>query len=596
MHTFSDGQMRINKPLSKRTGEISCIGAKMGSRRSAKSTQTRIFPKTPSGINGLDEILEGGLPQGRPTLVCGNAGCGKTLMAMEFLVRGATEYNEPGIFMSFEESEKDLIQNVALLGFDVQQLIDEKKILIDFVYFEKNEIEETGEYDLEPLFIRLGNAIDTIGAKRVALDTIESLFSGLSNETILRAELRRLFRWLKNRGVTSIITGESGADKTLTRHGLEEYVSDCVIFLDHRIVDQISTRRMRVVKYRGSVHGTNEYPFLIDEQGITVFPVTSLKLDHPVSNERLPTGMERLDAMLEGKGYYKGSSILVSGNPGTGKTSIAASFADATCRKGQKCMYFAFEESPNQIIRNMQSIGVNLQPWVDKGLLRFHASRPSLFGLEAHLALMFKMIRDFQPDVVVVDPISSLITISDQANVRSMFTRLIDSLKGQQKTSLMTALTHGSNTEETEVGISSIMDTWILLQDIESNGERNRGLYVLKSRGMAHSNQIREFLITDRGLSLTDPYVGTAGVKTGSARYIQESLDLADAKKREDEIARQKLKLETRRKMIEAQIAALQAEYDMEKDEFDRFDEQEQQLNRTRKTEQNHLGSLRGAK
>ncbi len=572
------------------------MGATMGSQRSATSTRNRIFPKTPSGINGLDEILEGGLPQGRPTLVCGNAGCGKTLLAMEFLVRGATQYHEPGIFMSFEESAEDLIQNVASLGFDVQKLIDEKKIFIDFVYFEKNEIEETGEYDLEPLFIRLGNAIDTIGAKRVALDTIESLFSGLSNETILRAELRRLFRWLKNRGVTSIITGESGSGSSLTRHGLEEYVSDCVIFLDHRIIDQISTRRMRVVKYRGSVHGTNEYPFLIDDKGITVFPITSLKLDHPVSAERLSTGIERLDAMLEGKGYYKGSSILISGNPGTGKTSIAASFAEATCRKGQKCMYFAFEESPNQIIRNMKSIGVDLQPWVDKGSLHFHASRPSLFGLESHLAMMFKMIRDFQPDVVVVDPISSLVMISDQANVRSMFTRLIDSLKGLQKTSLMTALTHGSSTEETEVGISSIMDTWILLKDIEANGERNRGLYVLKSRGMAHSNQIREFLITDQGLTLTEPYVGIAGVKTGSARYIQESLDLADAKKREGEMARQKLKLETRRKMIEAQIAALQAEYDMEKDEFDRFDEQEQQLNNSRKTEQNHLGSLRGAK
>jgi circadian clock protein KaiC len=568
----------------------------MGSRRSAKSTKNQIFPKTPSGINGLDEILEGGLPQGRPTLVCGNAGCGKTLMAMEFLVRGATEFNEPGVFMSFEESANDLIQNVASLGLDVQDLIDKKKIFIDFVYFEKNEIDETGEYDLEPLFIRLGNAIDTIGAKRVALDTIESLFSGLSNETILRAELRRLFRWLKNRGVTSIITGESGGKDSLTRHGLEEYVSDCVIFLDHRITDQISTRRMRVVKYRGSTHGTNEYPFLIDDKGITVFPITSLKLDHPVSAERLSTGINRLDAMLEGKGFYKGSSVLVSGNPGTGKTSVAASFADATCQSGKRCLYFAFEESPHQIIRNMQSIGIDLDSWVKKGLLHFHASRPSLFGLESHLASMIKTIRDFQPEVVVVDPISSLIMISEKANVRSMFTRLIDSLKGRQMTSLMTALTHGTTTEETEVGISSIMDTWILLQDIEANGERNRGLYVLKSRGMAHSNQIREFIITNRGVTLMEPYIGMAGVKTGSTRYIQESLDLAEAKTREDNIARQKLKLETRRKMIEAQIAALQAEYDMEKDEFDRFNEQELQLNRSRKAEQNHLGSLRGVR
>jgi circadian clock protein KaiC len=576
--------------------DIPASGVKMGSRRSAKSTKNQIFPKTPSGINGLDEILEGGLPQGRPTLVCGNAGCGKTLMAMEFLVRGATEFNEPGVFMSFEESANDLIQNVASLGLDVQDLINKKKIFIDFVYFEKNEIEETGEYDLEPLFIRLGNAIDTIGAKRVALDTIESLFSGLSNETVLRAELRRLFRWLKICGVTSIITGESGGKDSLTRHGLEEYVSDCVIFLDHRITDQISTRRMRVVKYRGSTHGTNEYPFLIDDKGITVFPITSLKLDHPVSAERLSTGINRLDAMLEGKGFYKGSSVLVSGNPGTGKTSVAASFADATCQSRKRCLYFAFEESPHQIIRNMQSIGIDLDSWVKEGLLRFHASRPSLFGLESHLASMFKTIRDFQPEVVVVDPISSLIMTGEKANVCSMFTRLIDSLKGQQVTSLMTALTHGTTTEETEVGISSIMDTWILLKDIEANGERNRGLYVLKSRGMAHSNQIREFIITDRGVTLTEPYIGMAGVKTGSARYIQESLDLAEAKTREDEITRQKLRLETRKKVIEAQIAALQAEYDMEKDEFDQFNEQELQMNRSRKAEQNHLGSLRGAR
>jgi circadian clock protein KaiC len=538
--------------------------------------------------------MEGGLPTGRPTLVCGNAGCGKTLLAMEFLIRGATEYNEPGIFMSFEESAEDLVQNVATLGFDLQNLIDNKKIFIDFVYFEKNEIEETGEYDLEPLFIRLGGAIDEIGAKRVALDTIESLFSGLSNETILRAELRRLFRWLKNRGVTAIITGESGAGSSLTRHGLEEYVSDCVVFLDHHIQDQISTRRLRVVKYRGSLHGTNEYPFLIDSKGITVFPITSLKLDHGISEKRISTGIERLDAMLGGKGFFEGSSILVSGTPGTGKTSIASSFSDATCRAGKKCLYFAFEESPNQIIRNMGSIGMDLQKWVDAGLLRFHASRPTLFGLESHLAMMFKMLQDFQPDVVVVDPISNLLSVSNEKNVQSMFTRLIDTLKGRQVTTMMTNLTHFGVEEQTQAGISSLMDTWILLKDIEADGERNRGLYVLKSRGMAHSNQIRELILSEKGINLIEPYIGLGEVKTVSARYIQETMDTAEAKKQEDELERQCLKLETRRKVLDAQIAGLQAEFESEKNEFDRIMEQKKQLKDARQQEKSHLGSMRG--
>jgi circadian clock protein KaiC len=566
----------------------------MGSQKSLKGDKSLTFPKSPSGIKGLDEIMEGGLPTGRPTLVCGNAGCGKTLLAMEFLVRGATEYNEPGIFMSFEESAEDLVQNVATLGFDLQNLIDNKKIFIDFVYFEKNEIEETGEYDLEPLFIRLGSAIDEIGAKRVALDTIESLFSGLSNETILRAELRRLFRWLKNRGVTAIITGESGAGSSLTRHGLEEYVSDCVVFLDHRIRDQISTRRLRVVKYRGSVHGTNEYPFLIDSKGITVFPITSLKLDHGISEKRISTGIERLDAMLGGKGFFEGSSILVSGTPGTGKTSIASSFSDATCRAGKKCLYFAFEESPNQIIRNMGSIGMDLQKWVDAGLLRFHASRPTLFGLESHLAMMFKMLQDFQPDVVVVDPISNLLSVSNEKNVQSMFTRLIDTLKGRQVTTMMTNLTHFGVEEQTQAGISSLMDTWILLKDIEADGERNRGLYVLKSRGMAHSNQIRELILSEKGINLIEPYIGLGEVKTGSARYIQETMDTAEAKKQEDELERQCLKLETRRKVLDAQIAGLQAEFESEKNEFDRIMEQKKQLKDARQQEKSHLGSMRG--
>jgi circadian clock protein KaiC len=565
----------------------------MGSRKKSKGANKVVFSKSPSGITGLDDITEGGLPTGRPTLVCGNAGCGKTLMAMEFLVRGATEYNEPGILMSFEESAEDLIQNVSSLGFDLQKLIDEKKIFVDFVYFEKNEIEETGEYDLEPLFIRLGGAIDELGAKRVALDTIESLFSGLSNETILRAELRRLFRWLKNRGVTAVITGETGSGPSLTRHGLEEYVSDCVIFLDHRIADQVSTRRMRVVKYRGSLHGTNEYPFLIDDQGITVFPITSLKLDHGTSDERISTGIDALDTMLEGKGYFQGSSILISGTPGTGKTSLASSFVHSACKSGKKCLYFAFEESPGQIIRNMHSIGLDLQPWVESGLLQYHASRPTLFGLEAHLAMMFKMMKDFKPDVVVVDPISNLLSIGDEKNVQSMFTRLIDTMKDQQVTSLMTNLTHSGLEEQTQVGISSLMDTWILLKDLEADGERNRGLYVLKSRGMAHSNQIREFIISDQGISLIEPYIGMGEVKTGAARFVQEMKDIAEARRQEDELEYRRLKIDTKRRMLDAQIAALQAEFEAERNEFDRIVKQKEQMKHARQQEENHLDSLR---
>ncbi len=397
--------------------------------------------KAPTGIRGLDDITFGGLPKGRPTLIAGGAGSGKTLMSMEFLVRGATMFNEPGVFMAFEETPDELAKNVASLGFDVNQLIEQKKLLIDFVRVERNEIEETGEYDLEGLFIRLNYAIDSIGAKRVVLDTIESLFAGLSNQAILRAELRRLFRWLKDKGVTAIITAERGTNE-LTRYGLEEYVSDCVILLDHRVTGQISTRRLRVVKYRGSMHGTNEYPFIIDEKGISIMPITSLNLDYQVSSERVPTGIPRLDAMLDGKGFYRGSSILISGTAGTGKSTISATFANATCQRGERCLIFAFEESPEQIMRNMQSIGINLKQWVEKGLLKIRAARASLYGLETHLVTMQRDIDDFKPSVVIVDPISNLISIGEPDDVRSMLTRLIDHLKSKQITAVFTNLTH----------------------------------------------------------------------------------------------------------------------------------------------------------
>jgi circadian clock protein KaiC len=460
--------------------------------------------KAPTGIAGLDEITAGGLPAGRPTLVCGSAGCGKTLLAMEFLVRGATDFGEPGVFMSFEEGAEELAENVRSLGFDVEDLIRRRKLVVDYVHVERSEIEETGEYDLEGLFLRLGYAIDSIGAKRVVLDTIEVLFGGLRNESLLRAELRRLFRWLKERGVTAVVTGERGAG-TLTRHGLEEYISDCVILLDHRVTEQLANRRLRVVKYRGSLHGTNEYPFIIDETGIEVLPITSLGLAHVAATERVSSGVSGLDDMLGGAGYYRGSSVLISGRAGTGKTSLGAHFADAACRRGERCVYFAFEESMSQVVRNMRSIGIDLEPWIRQGLLEFHASRPTLNSLERHLVTMHKTIRDFQPRVIVVDPVTNFVSVGSSDEVSSMLIRLIDFLKTRQVTSLFTSLTRGGqDLELTDAGVSSLMDAWLLVREVEANGERSRVLQVIKSRGMAHSNQLRKFLLTDRGVRLAE--------------------------------------------------------------------------------------------
>jgi len=542
--------------------------------------------KVPTGIQGFDEITNGGLPKGRPTLVCGGAGSGKTLLGIEFLVRGATQFNEPGVFMSFEESAEELTKNVASLGFDLNRLTASKRLLVDYVHIERSEIEETGEYDLEGLFIRLGNAIDSIGAKRVVLDTIESLFAGLPNPSILRAELRRLFRWLKKKGMTAIITGERG-DNALTRHGLEEYVSDCVILLDHRVANQISTRRLRIVKYRGSIHGTNEFPFLIDERGLVVMPITSLGLKHIVTSQRISTGIPRLDTMLGGKGYFRGSSILVSGTAGTGKTSMAAHFVDAACRRGERSVFFAFEESPSQIIRNMRSIGIDLQQWVERGLLKFHAERPTVYGLEAHLASMEKIIDLFKPKVVIVDPVTNLISVGSETDVKAMLIRLLDQMKSNQTTALFTTLTGASGSYEmTEVGTSSLTDTWLLLRDIEIGGERNRGLYILKSRGMAHSNQIREFLLTDKGVDLLDVYVGPSGMLTGSARISQESQEKDLELAHQQEIERRKLNVEIKCKALEAQIASLRAQFQAEEQELKKLTEQE-------KKRQNGVSKLR---
>jgi len=551
--------------------------------------------KCQTGIRGLDEITDGGIPKGRPTLVCGNAGCGKTLLAMEFLVRGAAQYNEPGVFMSFEESSEELAQNVASLGFDLNDLAARKKIYLDHVRIEPSEIEEAGEYDLEGLFIRLNHAIDSIGAKRVVLDTIESLFGGLTNENILRAELRRLFHWLKEKGVTAIITGERG-EGTLTRHGLEEYVSDCVILLDNRVEGQISTRRLRIVKYRGSAHGTNEYPFLIDEKGISVLPITSIGLQHDVSTERISSGIPRLDTMLGGEGYYRGSSILISGTAGTGKTSIAAHFAKAACSRGERCLYFAFEEAPSQITRNMRSIGIDLEPWTKQGMLDIYAVRPTIYGLEMHLVKMYKLINEFKPKVVIIDPVTNLIAIGSDTEVKSMLSRLIDFLKANQITALFTNLSHASGPLElTEFGISSLMDTWLLLRDIEIGGERNRGLYILKSRGMAHSNQIREFLLTDKGIDLVDVYLGPAGVLTGAARISQEAKEKVAEIIHIEEIERKKRELERKRVAIESQITALRSEFEAAQEEVNKLTQQEEMQEKALAGDRTEMMRLRKA-
>ena len=530
------------------------------------SSTRRSLAKAPTGIQGLDELTRGGLPRGRPTLVCGSAGCGKTVLGIEFLVRGATQFDEPGVLMAFEETAEELTDNVSSLGFDLDELVRQGKLAMDYVRIERSEIEETGEYDLDGLFIRLGHAIDSVGAKRVVLDTIESLFSGLSNTAILRAELRRLFRWLKQKGVTAIITGERG-DGVLTRHGLEEYVSDCVIVLDHRITEQISTRRLRIVKYRGSRHGADECPFLIDDNGFSVLPVTSLGLRHAASNERISSGVARLDAMLGGAGYYRGTSVLVSGTAGTGKSSLAAHFVDAACRRDERVLYMAFEESEGQYIRNMRSIGYDLEPWVQRGLLRFEASRPTLYGLEMHLATIHKQIVEFEPRVVVIDPLTNFTAVGSTTEVRSMLVRLIDFLKSEQITAMFTSLTSGGSVwEQSEVGVSSLMDTWLLLRDLELGGERNRIMYILKSRGMAHSNQMREFLLTDHGIELQDVYIGLDGVLTGSSRLAQEAREQAASVARGEEIDAKRRELERSRQAAEAQIAAIRLEYQAKED------------------------------
>ena len=523
------------------------------------------LPKSPTGIPGFDEITGGGFPTGRPTLVCGGPGCGKTLLALEFLIHGANEFNEPGVFLALEENARELSANFASMGFDLPDLIRRKKLVIDYVPLERSEIEETGEFNLEGLFIRLAHAIDSIGAKRVALDTIESLFSAFPNAMILRAEIRRLFRWLKKKGMTAIITGERGVD-SLTRQGLEEYVSDCVIMLDNRIEDEVCLRRLRIVKYRGSAHGTNEYPFLIDDDGIDVMPITSVGLRQDVSPRRVSSGISDLDNMLGGKGYYRGSSVLVSGTAGTGKTSLGASFVDSACRRGERVIIFSFEESPKQIIRNMRSIGIDLQRWVRLGLLEFHSIRPTMYGLEKHLSLIQKAISAFNPQSVVVDPLNSFISGANEMNVKAMLTRLVDFMKCRKITGLFTSLTtSGSPLEHTDISISSLIDTWIILRDNEVEGERTRTIYILKSRGIAHSNQLREFTLTGNGVQLLDVYVGPSGVLTGTARLNMEAVEKAQKLVLKEQLELGQEELKTKKILLDTRINAMRAEFALQK-------------------------------
>jgi len=537
-------------------------------KRLKTAAASRAFPqlkKSPSGIGGFDEITGGGLPAGRPTIVCGGPGCGKTMFAMEFLIRGATEFGEPGVLMTFEETGEEMSRNVESLGFNLQSLVDKKKLFLDYVRIEPSEIQETGEYDLEGLFVRLQHAVESVGAKRVVLDTVEAIFSGFANAGMLRAEIRRLFRWLKDRVLTTVITAERG-EGTLTRYGLEEYVSDCVVSLDHRVNDQISTRRMRIVKYRGSSHGTDEYPFLINKKGFSVLPLSSIRLDHKVSKDRISSGVKDLDAMLEGRGFYKGSSILVSGTSGSGKSTLAAHFANETCRRGKRALYIAFEESSAQVTRNMRSVGINLGQSIQKGLLQFHAWRPTQHGLEMHLLRIHDLVDEFNPQVVIIDPITNLIS-ANLNEVHAMLMRLLDFLKDRQITAMFTTLTANRGVEEqTEVGISSLTDTWILLRDLELNGERNRCLYVLKSRGMAHSNQIREFVLTNDGLRLLDVYLGPEGVLTGSARVSQEGREKAVVTFRRQEQETRRRELERKRQIFEARMVMLRAEFEVEEE------------------------------
>jgi circadian clock protein KaiC len=546
--------------------------------------------KVASGISGLDEMTDGGLPRGRPTLVCGTAGCGKTMLGLQFLVRGAMDHGEPGVLVTFEETPADLTANVAGVGWDLADLQRRKQLVIEYIKVEPNQIQETGAYDLEGLFIRLGAAIDAIGAKRVVIDTLEVLFAALADQTTLRSELRRLFGWLKDRGVTAVITAESG-DGTLTRHGLEEYVSDCVIFLDHRVTRQVSTRRLRIVKYRGSSHGTDETPFMIDTHGFRVMPAASMRLAHDAPEQRVSTGVARLDLMLGGAGYFRGGSILITGTPGSGKTSLAAAFLAAGCARGERAILFSFEESPQQLTRNLRSVSIALEHHIQEGCLRVLATRPTAYGLEGHLASMLHAVEEHDPRLVVVDPISAFNGAND--DLTAMLTRLIDSLKERQVTAVCTSLT--TSDDDVLMPVAGVVDAWLSLAMVETNGERNRSLQVVKARGTRHSNQVRELLISDTGIDLLDVYTGTGAVVMGTGRQIREAVDVEDVIEHQERAEARQRRLDRQRSAVEAKIAVLQADFDVETESFERATHAEARSDSRRSTEVEALKLARHA-
>jgi circadian clock protein KaiC len=521
------------------------------------------LPKSLTGIDGFDEITEGGLPTGRPTLVCGPAGSGKSLFALQFLVNGATRYGEPGVFLTFEETRDDLVVNTSSLGLDLVGLERDGKLLIDVVTPQPEIILETGEFNLEALMVRAAWAVEKIGAKRIAIDSAESLFATFATRpAMIRSELQRLFRWFKAQGLTAVITGERG-ETTLTRHGMEEYLADCVVLLDQRVVQEVTTRRLRVLKYRGSIHGTNEYPFLIGMDGVEVLPITSLTMDQQVSDERFSTGIPGLDEMLGGLGVFRASSVLISGTSGTGKTTLAANFADAACERGETVLFFSFEESPAEILRNMASVGLDLARWVAAGLLHFHCERPTTLGVEARLVAMQRLIHQIAPKLVIIEPVSGLSSDTHGPDTPAMVVRQIHYLKSAGITTVLTSLT-GSDSSVSTQHISSLVDTWVLVRTLEGSGERNRGLYVLKSRGMAHSNQIREFILSDNGVRLVPVYIGPAGVLTGSARAAEETIERDIIAGLDEKTAQLAAALEGRREAVEAHVAAIRTDFETE--------------------------------
>jgi len=534
--------------------------------RRKKSLERGRLLKVPTGIGGLDEITEGGLPRGRPTLIAGASGTGKTLLAMQFLVNRASIYGEPGVFVTFEESVPDMITNFASFGWDLDKLIEQRKLAIECVSVSDVPITETGAYSLDGLLIRLDNAISSVEARHIVMDPMQMLYTQLSDVPLLRGELLRLLQWLKSKEVTAIVTSER--QEGVSSQSLESYASDCVILLGNRIRDTVATRHLRVAKYRGSRHATDEFPFYIGERGLSVLPVTSVLPDYGASSERITTGIERLDTLLDGGGYYRHSSILVSGDAGTGKTSLAAHFARATCERGERCLYLAFEEAKDQVIRNMRSIGTDLECHVKTGLLNFRTMRPTMYGLETHLVVMEKLVDEFKPAVIIVDPVSNLSDIGTLRETKSMLARFVDFLKARQVTALFTCLRQSGG--ETEIGVSSVMDVWISLRMVESDGEQNRLLHVIKARGMAHSRQVREFVLSEKGVQLLDVYVGPSGVLTGSARVAQENRESAEKLERQREFKRQQSEMKRKKLELETRMAALKEEIREVQDEMEK--------------------------